>query len=296
MGGIFRSVCRICLPEGRAVTRFIGASITSFLASACACMAAVQVPHPVPGARCPAVPATQKLDAQDPASVLRWRNGPPILYAMGRDRHDRLRALLAHGADPSVCLLGFSVMELAVSSGDMEEVTILLDAGAHPDLPLNSEGGTPLLSALQLGRFDIGRLLIARGADMRIAADSNMTALYALASAMAPPAMHDDQAALARTILDAGVAVDAAMGKPRITALMMAAIRGNKPLVEVLLESGADPRLEDNKGQTALTFAQKRGHTDVAELLSAATTLTTGSVACAASAAGQCPTVQRKSP
>lgn len=259
-------------------------------------MAAAPVAHPVPVGRCPAVAATEKLDPEDPASVLRWRDGPPILYAMGRDRHDRLRALLAQGADPGVCLLGFSVMELAVTSGDIEEVTILLDAGAHPDLPLNSQGGTPLFSALQLGRFDIARLLIARGADMRIAADGNMTALYALASAMAAPAMRDDQAALARTLLAAGVAVDAAMGKPRITALMMAAIRGNKPLVEVLLESGADPRLEDDKGQTALAFAQKKGHTDVAQLLSAATTLSTRSVACAASAAGQCLTVQRKSP
>jgi len=264
-------------------------------------MAASPAAHPVPVARCAAVPATQQLDPEDPASVLRWRDGPPILYAMGRDRHDRLRALLAQGADPGVCLLGFSVLELAVTSGDLEEVTILLDAGAHPDLPLNAEGGTPLLSALQLGRFDIARLLIARGANMRIAADGNLTALYALASAMPPPAMRDDQAALARTLLKGGAAVDAAMGKPRITALMMAAIRGNKPLVQALLEGGADPRREDDKGQTALAFAQKKGHADVAALLSAAASApapapATATIACAASAAGPCPTVSRKSP
>ena len=281
------------------MTRFVGAWVAILLASAWGCMAASPVARPVPIARCAAVPATPQLDPEDPASVRRWRNGPPILYAMGHDRHDRLRALLAHGADPNVCLLGFSVMELAATSGDVEEVAILLDAGAQPDLPLNSEGGTPLLSALQLGRFEVARLLIERGADVRVAADGNITALYALASAMPPPAMQVEQAALARTLLDRGVAVDAAMGKPRITALMMAAIRGNKPLVQLLLERGADPALADNKGQTALTFALKKGHADVAELLSAAgtsPTATASPAACSASPAGPCPTEQRKSP
>ena len=153
----------------------------------------------------------------------------------------------------------------------------------------------PSAARAMTGGLSHGRHLSPRRQG-RPAADGNMTALYALASAMAPPAMRTDQAALARTLLAAGVAVDAAMGKPRITALMMAAIRGSKPLVEVLLESGADPRLEDDKGQTALAFAQKKRHADIAALLSAATTPSTRSVACAASAAGPCLTVQRKSP
>ena len=218
---------------------------------------------------------------------------------MGRDRHDRLRALLAHGVDPNVCLLGFSVLELAAASGDLEEVKILLDAAANPDVPLNSEGGTPLLTALALGKFEIAWLLIERGADVRIAADGNITALYELASAIAPPEQYVEQAALARRILDSGVAVDAAMGKPRITALMMAAIHGSKPMVQVLLDSGANPSLEDNKGQTALTFALKKGHADVAALLSAAgasPTMPAKPADCAASSAGPCPIQQRKSP
>jgi len=41
--------------------------------------------------------------------------------------------------------------------------------------------------------------------------------------------------------------------------LMLAAVEGDVPLGRLLLEFGADPALENNKGETALALATHRG-------------------------------------
>jgi uncharacterized protein len=254
----------------------------------------------VPARRCAEPPLSVTHDPSDPESVKKnLRTAPRIVLAMGLTRHEKLRSLLARGENPNVCVLGNSVLTLAAASGDLEEVEILLDGGAHPDRPADSLGGTPLMMALDQGRFDVARLLIDRGADVRAATDGNMTTLIELAGASPPPELRAQQLELAQALVDGGVAVDARLARPRTTALMMASIRGNAQLVQLLLHLGADPRLEDSKGQTALTFALKKGHADVAALLSAANpapAAASEAVACAASGTGPCPTEPRKSP
>ncbi len=227
---------------------------------------------PVPVARCPDQPLSADYDPSDPESVRKnFRTAPRIILALGLSRHEQLRALLARGENPNVCVLGGSVLTLSGASGDAEEVEILLDGGADPDRPADSAGGTPLLMVLGLGQLEVARLLIARGADVRATTDGNMTSLIELASSSPPPGLRAEQVDLAQALIDRGVPIDARLSGPRTTALMMASIRGNKPLVQLLLQRGADPALKDNKGQTALSFALKKGHADVAEVLSVAT-------------------------
>jgi ankyrin repeat protein len=246
------------------------------------------------------MPLSADFDPSDPASVRKnVKTAPRIVFALGRTRHEQLRALLARGENPNVCVLGTSILTLSAASGDVEEVEILLDGGADPDRPKDSAGGTPLLMALGQSHFDVARLLIDRGADVRVETRFNNTALIELANSLPSPALHAEQLDLAQVLVSRGVPLDARLAGPRTTALMLAAIRGNKDLVQLLLKLGADPGLADNKGQTALTFALKKGHADVAELLSAAGTSPTVAAepaACAASPAGPCPTEQRKSP
>lgn len=229
------------------------------------------VAEAAPVARCAAVEPSAQFDPSRPDSIAKsWKNPPPIALAMGADRHDRLRALLARGEDPNVCLLGASPLALSVAGADLEEVRILLDAGAAPDRPRDANGGTPLLNALEAGHFDAARLLIERGADARVVADGDLTALYALADAYGLPEPHPAQLDMARSLIDRGAAVDTPMGRQRVTPLMMAAIRGHAALVRLLLAHGADPASRDDKGRTALDLATKKGHADVAQALSAA--------------------------
>jgi ankyrin repeat protein len=49
--------------------------------------------------------------------------------------------------------------------------------------------------------------------------------------------------------------------------LMLAAVEGNVPVGRLLLEFNADPALQNNKGETALTIAQHRGYDLFAALI-----------------------------
>ena len=55
--------------------------------------------------------------------------------------------------------------------------------------------------------------------------------------------------------------------KPGATPLMIAAQEGNLPLVNRLLDAGADWRLRDSKGKTAVDLATGAGHTQILKRL-----------------------------
>jgi ankyrin repeat protein len=59
-----------------------------------------------------------------------------------------------------------SPLQVAVTTGSVESVTMLLNAGADPD----SGVGTPLLDAIDQDHLDIAELLLARGADPKYGA------------------------------------------------------------------------------------------------------------------------------
>jgi ankyrin repeat protein len=52
-----------------------------------------------------------------------------------------------------------------------------------------------------------------------------------------------------------------------VTALHNAARFGNKRQSRFLLESGADPRIENNQGESATDIAKANGHEDMIALL-----------------------------
>ena len=68
-------------------------------------------------------------------------------------------------------------------------------------------------------------------------------------------------------LLDKGARINAAgckTGKPR---LILAATKGDRDMVELLLKRGANPMLSDKDGRTALYWALANGHKEIAEIL-----------------------------
>ena len=65
-----------------------------------------------------------------------------------------------------------------------------------------------------------------------------------------------------------GADVNAQSKKKGITALMLAAVAGNEELVRMLLDHGADASLTDIFGRTAKILAERKGNSDMVDLLS----------------------------
>ena len=80
---------------------------------------------------------------------------------------ERVRELLAAGADPNRVIAGNTPLMLAAKSADRHIVGALLDAGAAIDnTALNAERRTPLMVAIAADRAEIAGLLLARGASI----------------------------------------------------------------------------------------------------------------------------------
>jgi len=67
----------------------------------------------------------------------------------------------------SVGIFGNQPLKIVVTWGDADAVALLLDAGAPIDVQ-HEDGDTALHHALQMGHFEVARLLINRGADQTI--------------------------------------------------------------------------------------------------------------------------------
>jgi ankyrin repeat protein len=107
------------------------------------------------------------------------------------------------------------------------------------------------------------------------------TAAFLLAHGMSPNHMNwhrltllhhmaaEGELGKARLLVDHGADVDAIDEEYRSTPLGLAARRGQRALVEFLLEHDADPNLAGARWATPLAWARKRGHDDIANVLRA---------------------------
>ena len=80
----------------------------------------------------------------------------------------------------------------------------------------------------------------------------------------------DGELGKAKLLLDHGAEINALDEEYRSTPLGVAARRGQRALVALLLERGADPGLAAAPWATPLAWARKKGHDDIAATLRAA--------------------------
>jgi ankyrin repeat protein len=126
-------------------------------------------------------------------------------------------------------------------------------------------GTTPLLRAAKAADLPAMRLLLAKGADPKLATRAGITPLMAAAGL---GSKEEDSTGRFKTeeeaieaiqlCLDAGVDINAANGQGQ-TALHAAALKGYDKVVQFLADHGANLSVKDRQGKTPLDAALGQG-------------------------------------
>lgn len=219
-----------------------------------------------------------------------WHNYTPLMVAVRMGYAESVKLLIEAGAtlEPRNSYER-SVLHMAVEAGQHEIISHLLAGGAVTN---RFEGGTeqertPLMVAVANRDLHSIELLLDAGANVNARGQFGNCALFLAAE------MHDE--AIITRLRSAGadgdglvaIALRAAAKTGDIdrvrdllnqgvdpnsrdyhhnTALITAAHKGHTRVVQVLLEAGADPNLDD-KSNTPLAAATYHGHTEVVKIL-----------------------------
>jgi ankyrin repeat protein/predicted Ser/Thr protein kinase len=207
--------------------------------------------------------------ASDPAPATATATAPaPLVKAIEEGRVDDARNLLAKGADVNSASPDGTTALMRAAEGNaylpnnVPALTMLLDK--HPNIDAqDARGRTALYRAIEEGKEEAARLLLAHKADPNKKSNDGSTPL--LASVMY------GRTQVLKTLLESGG--DLAIADNQGTTPLMLASEGNGylpnnvPLVETLLAKGAKTDTQDSRGRTALDRAAEEGKIDAVRLL-----------------------------
>jgi uncharacterized protein len=243
----------------------------SFILMFCGCTSAnTDVPR-----RCPEFDLPKNFDASVEAVARLYKGAHPIFFAILENNHQKLDGLLKAGANPNICgPSGVSPLSLAASVSTRKFVETLISNGANLNYPADSNGASPIFQALAETKYETVSILIANNADVKIIADNGYTTLHSLATVPQldrlpsgqKARLEDQQIAVAEELLKSGLNVNA-QNKQGFTPLMLASLFNNKKLVSFFLQKGANVKLQSARSETALSYAEKKGHMEIVDLL-----------------------------
>jgi len=131
---------------------------------------------------------------------------------------------------------GLTPLFMAVANGHVDMATLLLDAGASPDLGLKETNATPIMLAAQHGKMDMIKLLLAKGANINCVMTNGITPLFL--------AVQGPNLETAHVFLDAGADVNCVMDSTGATPLIVCALKDKREAVDLLLSKGADKSMK----------------------------------------------------
>ena len=194
--------------------------------------------------------------AQNPAlaSARNERGHSPVLIAQYHHRGELLNMILA--ADPELDIFD------AASVGRSSRVAELLDQDPSLLNSYSQDGFFPLALAAFFGHPDTVGLLLARGADITLAARNPMR-IQPLHAGVASGSVD-----VVRLLVEAGAPVNAKQ-QGGWAPLHEAVNRNNAELVRLLLRHGADPRQQSDDGKSAIGLAADKALLELLKLLKA---------------------------
>jgi ankyrin repeat protein len=190
-----------------------------------------------------------------------------FLAAMSNPSAEIVRLLTAKGADlRAKDRFENTVLTAAAYGNDLATMRLALDAGVDVNAA-DVIGATPLLGAAYNGNIEAVRLLLSKGAKANIVAQapalfpadapkSGPVALTEVTPLLAAAA--SASADLIKALLDAGADINARDGRG-MTPLMLAVAttHQNPAAIALLLERGADVKVQSKSGETSADWARR---------------------------------------
>src|SRR5262245_61913948 len=157
----------------------------------------------------------------------------------------------------------------AIRSGQMAQLTALIQQGNDVNVKDRRGGATPLMHAAAIGSTDAMRLLLDKGADVNARNAAGGTALMWAVTDLAK----------VRLLVDRGADVNASSNLGH-TALELAAMSdGSAEIVRLLLARGANPKAVDKIMMSTLHAATYGNDTDsIRQLVAAGADIDTGDI------------------
>ena len=214
-------------------------------------------------------------------------SGTPMLQARTKRYSELIELLVQHGGHQPAPSERDRVQQL-VEAGKLDEAERLLRANLHLIQDDDAGWGDGVLAGpARDGRNDIIAMLMRLGASVPPVSKwapyyyfkHEGTAAFLLEQGMDPDHMNwhrftllhhmaaEGELAKAKLLIAHGANVDAIDDEYRSTPLGVAARRGQRELVKLLLDSGADASASGAGWATPLAWAERKGHRDVADLL-----------------------------
>ncbi|KAB0791382.1 hypothetical protein PPYR_03182 [Photinus pyralis] len=170
----------------------------------------------------------------------------PFTQALERCNTDHAKLLLAKNADVSVRNRQGSNLHYAITQG-VDIVDALLDLGVDEE---DEQGNTPLLLAVKTGALETAKLLLEKGADVRVKNNEYNTCLHYATD-------HSD-VELLQMFLGKGIDVNCSnvLGETPL----LKALKGEKlDHAKILLGEGADCSVVDNENGSCLVYCAQFG-------------------------------------
>jgi ankyrin repeat protein len=181
-----------------------------------------------------------------------------FFVALKRDDPRAVQNLLNRGFDPNTpSPEGYHGLYVALRDGAIKAANALADWPKTNVDARTDKDETPLMLAALKGHTELVRKFVDKGADVN---KTGWTPLHYAATS--------GHLVIMQMLLDEHAYIDAESPNGT-TPLMMAAHYGSTAAVKLLLEAGADPRLKNELGLTAIDFANRASRPEAAELIAA---------------------------